>query len=60
MNTSTMFDTYMERIEAGEPLSAEQIQEWAAAPDILPLGMDCSPRLAAGRSTRVRPPTTGA
>jgi len=39
MNTSTMFDTYMERIEAGEPLSAEQIQEWAAAPDILPLGM---------------------
>jgi aminodeoxyfutalosine synthase len=39
MNTSTMFDTYMERIEAGEQLSAEEIQELASTPDILPLGM---------------------
>jgi aminodeoxyfutalosine synthase len=39
MNTSTMFDTYMERIEAGERLSAEEIQELASTPDILPLGM---------------------
>jgi aminodeoxyfutalosine synthase len=39
MNTSTMFDTYMERIEAGELLSTEEIQELASTPDILPLGM---------------------
>ena len=39
MNTSTMFDTYMERIEAGEPLSADEITELASTPDILPLGM---------------------
>lgn len=39
MNTSTMFDTYMERIEAGDRLSAEEIQELASTPDILPLGM---------------------
>jgi len=39
MNTSTMFDTYMERIEAGERLSADEITELASTPDILPLGM---------------------
>lgn len=39
MTTSTTFDAYMERIEAGEHLSVDQIQELAATPDILPLGM---------------------
>ena len=39
MNTSTTFDRYMERIEAGERVSAEEIQELATTPDILPLGM---------------------
>ena len=39
MNTSTMFDTYLERIDAGEPLSADEITELASTPDILPLGM---------------------
>src|SRR6185295_17864735 len=39
MNTSTTFDAYMERIEAGEHLSVDQIQELATTPDILPLGM---------------------
>jgi aminodeoxyfutalosine synthase len=39
MNTLTTFDAYMERIEAGEHLSVDQIQELATTPDILPLGM---------------------
>ena len=39
MNTSTTFDRYMERIEAGEGLSPAEIQELATTPDILPLGM---------------------
>ena len=39
MNTSTTFDRYMERIEAGEALSTEEIQALATTPDILPLGM---------------------
>ena len=39
MSTSTTFDRYMERIEAGERLSADEIQELATTPDILPLGM---------------------
>jgi len=39
MSTSAMFDTYMERIEAGERLSADEITELASTPDILPLGM---------------------
>jgi aminodeoxyfutalosine synthase len=39
MSTSTLFDTYMERIEAGDRLSAEEIQELASTPDILPIGM---------------------
>jgi aminodeoxyfutalosine synthase len=39
MNTSTIFDRYMERIEAGDRVSAEELQELATTPDILPLGM---------------------
>ena len=39
MNTSTLFDRYMERIESGEPLSAAEIGGRATTPDILPLGM---------------------
>ena len=39
MNTSTTFDRYMERIEAGEKLAPAEIQELATTPDILPLGM---------------------
>jgi aminodeoxyfutalosine synthase len=39
MNTSTTFDRYMERVEAGEALSAGEIQALATTPDILPLGM---------------------
>jgi 2-iminoacetate synthase ThiH len=39
MNTSTTFDRYMERIEAGEALAPAEIQELATTPDILPLGM---------------------
>jgi aminodeoxyfutalosine synthase len=39
MNTSTIFDTYMERIEAGAPLSPDEIAELESSPDILPLGM---------------------
>ena len=39
MKTSTTFDRYMERIEAGDRLSAGEIQELATTPDILPLGM---------------------
>jgi aminodeoxyfutalosine synthase len=48
MNTSTMFDTYMERIEAGERLSADEITALASTPDILPLGM------LADRARRIR------
>jgi aminodeoxyfutalosine synthase len=33
------FDTYIERITAGERLSPDAIRELAATPDILPLGM---------------------
>lgn len=36
--TST-FDTYMDRLAAGERLSPDEIRELAATPDILPLGM---------------------
>ena len=35
----TTFDTHMERVAAGTPLSADDIRELAATPDILPLGM---------------------
>lgn len=39
MTTSTTFDRYMDRIAAGEQLSADEIHELATTPDILPLGM---------------------
>ena len=39
MTTSSTFDLLMERVGAGEGLSAGDITELAAAPDILPLGM---------------------
>lgn len=39
MTTSTTFDRYMEQVAAGERLSPAVIQELAATPDILPLGM---------------------
>src|SRR5262245_4037366 len=39
MNTSTTFDRYMERIEAGDRLAASEIHALATTPDILPLGM---------------------
>ena len=39
MNTSTVFDLYLERVTAGERVSAEEIHELATTPDILPLGM---------------------
>ena len=39
MNTSTTFDRYLERVTAGERLSAEEMHELATTPDILPLGM---------------------
>ena len=38
MSTST-FDELIKRVNAGEPLPAEDIRQLAAAPDILPLGM---------------------
>lgn len=36
---TTLFDSYIERITAGERLAAEEIRELARTPDILPLGM---------------------
>jgi aminodeoxyfutalosine synthase len=39
MSTVTAFDVYLDRINRGERLSAEEIQELAATPDILSLGM---------------------
>jgi 2-iminoacetate synthase ThiH len=39
MSTSTTFDRYLERVTAGERLSAEEMHELATTPDILPLGM---------------------
>jgi len=36
---TTLFDTHLERITAGERLSADEIRELARTPDILPLGM---------------------
>jgi hypothetical protein len=36
---TTLFDTYIDRIKAGERLAADDIRELAATPDILPLGM---------------------
>ena len=37
--TTTLFDAHIERITAGEKLSADEIRELARTPDILPLGM---------------------
>lgn len=39
MSTPTTFDRLLERVGAGERLSAEEITELAATPDILTLGM---------------------
>jgi aminodeoxyfutalosine synthase len=39
MTTSTTFDTYLARVNAGERLPAEDIHALASTPDILPLGM---------------------
>jgi len=39
MTTSSTFDLLIERVTAGERLTAPEIAELAAAPDILPLGM---------------------
>jgi CofH/MqnC-like protein len=36
---TTLFDTYIDRISAGERLPADDIRELARTPDILPLGM---------------------
>jgi aminodeoxyfutalosine synthase len=37
--TTTLFDAHIERINAGERLSADEIRALAQTPDILPLGM---------------------
>ena len=37
--TTTFFDGYVDRVTAGERLSADEIRELARTPDILPLGM---------------------
>ena len=37
--STTVFDAHIERIAAGERLSADEIRELARTPDILPLGM---------------------
>ena len=37
--TTTLFDAHIERITAGERLSADEIRDLARTPDILPLGM---------------------
>ena len=37
--TTSLFDAHIERITAGDRLSAEEIRELARTPDILPLGM---------------------
>jgi len=36
MSTSLTFDRYLERVEAGERLSADDIHALASTPDILP------------------------
>jgi 2-iminoacetate synthase ThiH len=38
-DTTALYDALLQRIEAGQPLPAEEIRQLAAAPDILPLGM---------------------
>ena len=37
--STTLFDTYIERINAGERLPADDIRALASVPDVLPLGM---------------------
>jgi aminodeoxyfutalosine synthase len=37
--TTSFFDAHIERISAGERLSADEIRDMARSPDILPLGM---------------------
>jgi aminodeoxyfutalosine synthase len=57
MTTSTTFDHFMEQVAAGGRLSPAAIQELAAAPDILPLGMladSLRRRLRDTRATFVR------
>jgi aminodeoxyfutalosine synthase len=55
--TTTLFDAHIERITAGERLSADEIRDLAQTPDILPLGMLADAlrrRLHANRTTFVR------
>lgn len=55
--TTTLFDAHLERIAAGERLSADDIRELARTPDLLPLGMLADAlrrRLHANRTTFVR------
>lgn len=55
--TTTLFDAHIERIAAGERLSADEIRDLARTPDILPLGMLADAlrrRLHANRATFVR------
>jgi len=55
--TTTLFDAHIERIAAGERLSADEIRELARMPDLLPLGMLADAlrrRLHANRTTFVR------
>jgi len=57
MSTSLTFDRYLERVEAGERLSADDIHALASTPDILPLGMLADTlrrRIHAGRVTYLR------
>ena len=55
--TTTLFDTHIDRVAAGERLSPDAIRELARTPDILPLGMLADAlrrRLHDGRVTFVR------
>ena len=55
--TTSVFDTHIERIAAGERLSPDEIRELARTPDILPLGMLADAlrrRLHGSRTTYLR------
>jgi hypothetical protein len=57
MNTSTSFEHHAARLEAGERLSADELAELAATPDVLPIGMladTLARRLHHGQVTFVR------
>jgi len=57
MNTSTVFDTFGERVAAGERLSPDEIRALATTPDVLSLGMLADTvrrRLHAARVTFLR------